>query len=89
MRGRKIQSFIAHVSYISVVNNIMRSNSAFQYVLVDLPAGPHFCDFFLRITQYIGDTHNARTLIPMNTRTQMSHKEIKLCAPSILKYNHF
>jgi hypothetical protein len=24
----------------------------------------------LRITQYIGDTHNARTLIPMNTRTQ-------------------
>jgi tRNA U55 pseudouridine synthase TruB len=25
---------------------------------------------FLRITQYIGDTHNARTLIPMNTRTQ-------------------
>jgi hypothetical protein len=26
--------------------------------------------FFLRITQYIGDTHNARTLIPMNRRTQ-------------------
>jgi hypothetical protein len=26
--------------------------------------------FFFRITQYIGDTHNARTLIPMNTRTQ-------------------
>jgi hypothetical protein len=26
--------------------------------------------FFLRITQYIGDTHNAHTLIPMNTRTQ-------------------
>jgi hypothetical protein len=26
--------------------------------------------FFLQITQYIGDTHNARTLIPMNTRTQ-------------------
>jgi hypothetical protein len=25
---------------------------------------------FFRITQYIGDTHNARTLIPMNTRTQ-------------------
>jgi hypothetical protein len=23
---------------------------------------------FFRITQYIGDTHNARTLIPMNTR---------------------
>jgi hypothetical protein len=30
----------------------------------------HFTGFFLRITQYIGDTHNARTLIPMNTRTQ-------------------
>jgi hypothetical protein len=27
----------------------------------------HFC---LRITQYIGDTHNARTLIPLNTCTQ-------------------
>jgi hypothetical protein len=27
-------------------------------------------DIFLRITQYIGDTHNARTLVPMNTRTQ-------------------
>jgi hypothetical protein len=26
--------------------------------------------FFFRITQYIGDTHNARTLIPMNRRTQ-------------------
>jgi hypothetical protein len=26
--------------------------------------------FFFRITQYIGDTHNARTLIPMDTRTQ-------------------
>jgi hypothetical protein len=25
---------------------------------------------FFRITQYIGDTRNARTLIPMNTRTQ-------------------
>jgi hypothetical protein len=25
---------------------------------------------FFRITQYIGDTHNARTLIPMNTRMQ-------------------
>jgi hypothetical protein len=25
---------------------------------------------FLRITQYIGVTHNACTLIPMNTRTQ-------------------
>jgi hypothetical protein len=25
---------------------------------------------FFRITQYIGDTHNARSLIPMNTRTQ-------------------
>jgi hypothetical protein len=25
---------------------------------------------FLRIRQYIGDTHNARTLIHMNTRTQ-------------------
>jgi hypothetical protein len=25
---------------------------------------------FFRITQYIGDTHNALTLIPMNTRTQ-------------------
>jgi hypothetical protein len=22
------------------------------------------------VTQYIGDTHNVRTLIPMNTRTQ-------------------
>jgi hypothetical protein len=22
------------------------------------------------VTQYIGDTHNARTLIPMNTRTR-------------------
>jgi hypothetical protein len=27
-------------------------------------------DFFFRITQYIRDTHNARTLISMNTRTQ-------------------
>jgi hypothetical protein len=26
--------------------------------------------FFLRITQYIGDTHNACALTPMNTRTQ-------------------
>jgi hypothetical protein len=26
--------------------------------------------FFFRITQYIGDTHNAHTLIPMNTHTQ-------------------
>jgi hypothetical protein len=26
--------------------------------------------FFLRITQYIGDTHDARTLIPVNRRTQ-------------------
>ena len=26
--------------------------------------------FFLRITQYNTDTHNARTLIPMNTRMQ-------------------
>jgi hypothetical protein len=26
--------------------------------------------FFLRITQYIRDTHKTRTLIPMNTRTQ-------------------
>jgi ribosomal protein S3AE len=25
---------------------------------------------FFRITQYIGDTHNAHTLIPMNTHTQ-------------------
>jgi hypothetical protein len=34
--------------------------------------------FFLRITQYIGDAHNARTLIPMNTRTQT----LPLVAPS-------
>jgi hypothetical protein len=27
-------------------------------------------DFCFRITQYIEDTHNARTLIPMNTRMQ-------------------
>ena len=26
--------------------------------------------FFLRITQYIGDFHNSRTLISMNTRAQ-------------------
>jgi hypothetical protein len=26
--------------------------------------------FFFRIIQYIGDTHNAHTLIPINTRTQ-------------------
>jgi hypothetical protein len=26
--------------------------------------------FFFRITQYIGDTHNARALISMNTRMQ-------------------
>jgi hypothetical protein len=26
----------------------------------------------MRITQYIGDSHNARTLIPMNTRTQLT-----------------
>jgi hypothetical protein len=29
------------------------------------------CVYFFRITQYIGDTHNARTLISMNTRTQI------------------
>jgi hypothetical protein len=29
-----------------------------------------FGDDFFRITQYIGDTYNARTLISMNTRTQ-------------------
>jgi hypothetical protein len=28
-------------------------------------------NFLLRITQYIGDTHNTRTRIPMNTRTQI------------------
>jgi hypothetical protein len=26
----------------------------------------------MRITQYIGDSHNARTLIPMNIRTQLT-----------------
>jgi hypothetical protein len=26
--------------------------------------------FFFRITQYIGDTHNECTLVPMNTHTQ-------------------
>jgi hypothetical protein len=29
------------------------------------------CVYFFRITQYIGDTHNARPLIPMNTHTQI------------------
>jgi hypothetical protein len=31
---------------------------------------PTVAVFFFRITQYIRDTHNAHTLIPMNTRTQ-------------------
>jgi hypothetical protein len=34
--------------------------------------------FFLQITQYIGGTHNTRTIIPMNTRIQT----IPLCASS-------
>jgi hypothetical protein len=34
---------------------------------VDYP----FIYLFLRITQYNGDIHNARTLIPMNTRVQI------------------
>jgi len=29
-----------------------------------------FTRFFLRITQYNVDAHNARTLTPVNTRTQ-------------------
>jgi hypothetical protein len=35
----------------------------------DLVCSMHVLFFFL-ITQYIGDTYNAHTLIPMNTRTQ-------------------
>jgi hypothetical protein len=34
------------------------------------PRGLIIIIIILRITQYIEDTHNARTLIPMNTRTQ-------------------
>jgi hypothetical protein len=39
------------------------------FTYINIPNNPQFGRFF-RITQYIGDTHNARTLIPMNTRTQ-------------------
>jgi hypothetical protein len=39
------------------------TSNLFLYTIVLLT------EFFFQITQYIGDTHNARTLIPMNTRT--------------------
>jgi hypothetical protein len=41
-----------------------------QIDLLSDPALAIYVDIFLRITQYIGDAHNARTLIPMNIRTQ-------------------
>jgi hypothetical protein len=46
-------------------------NTPFTYVIVDNQTLVFFTDtIFFRTTQYIGDTHNARTLIPMNRRTQ-------------------
>jgi hypothetical protein len=40
---------------------------------------------FFRITQYIGDTHNARTLIPMNTRKSYPRSALKVYSMS--EYN--
>jgi hypothetical protein len=36
----------------------------------------HYISSFFRITQYIGDTHNARTFIPMNTHANPTPKSI-------------
>ena len=42
-------------------------------ITLDAPLGRKLWDdlFFLRIIQYNADTHNARTLIPMNARAQI------------------
>jgi hypothetical protein len=48
----------------------MRDGNPLESVSTPSTEDLHNLPDFFRITQYIGDTHNARTLIPMNTRTQ-------------------
>jgi hypothetical protein len=55
---------------LHILFTLINTNSRPMKILSRPTSGRQHVPLFFRITQYNADTHNARTLIPMNMRTQ-------------------
>jgi hypothetical protein len=64
-----------YAALTKIFNSSLKSSNLFKTSTSEHKIFSLYVGFFFRITQYIGDTHNICTLIPMNTSAQTLHLE--------------